>query len=66
MFPISLKPGKIDVLGDTLSRAPHASMNILEILKMDLDEILSGSNDDKILLRCTKAYKKNKMCLVRS
>ncbi len=42
IFPISLKPGKIHVLGDTLSRAPHASVNVLEVLKMDLDEILSG------------------------
>ncbi len=55
IFPISLKPGKIHVLGDTLSRAPHASVNVLEVLKMDLDEFFSCYEDDKyygaVLLR---------------
>ena len=35
------------MLGDTLSRALHASVNVLEVLKMDLEEILSGDDDDK-------------------
>ena len=29
IFPITLKPGKIHVLGDTLSRAPHVNNNVL-------------------------------------
>ena len=47
IFPINLKPGKIHVLGDTLSRAPHAIMNVLEVLKIDLNEITDGYESDK-------------------
>ncbi len=47
IFPITLKPGKIHVLGDTLSRAPHASVNDLEILKVDLEDVIGGYEDDK-------------------
>lgn len=47
IFPITLKPGKIHVLGDTLSRAPHASMNALEVLNVDLEDVIDGYEDDK-------------------
>ena len=36
IFPITLKPGKILVLGDTLSRAPHASMNSVEMFSLQM------------------------------
>ena len=48
IFPISLKPGKIHVLGDTLSRAPHAKTNQLEILHIDLECITKGYESDKL------------------
>ncbi len=35
------------MLGDTLSKARHASMNVLEVLKLDLDEFLSAYEEDK-------------------
>ncbi len=35
------------MLCDTLSRAPHASVNVLEVLKMDFDEMLSAYEDAK-------------------
>ena len=47
IFPINLKPGKIHVLGDALSRAPHASVNVMEVLKIDLEDITNGYEDDK-------------------
>ena len=64
IFPISLKPGKIRALGDTLSRAPHASVNVLELLKMDLDEIMSGYEDDKFYGAVLKRIK-GEDCLIR-
>ncbi len=47
IFPISLKLGKVYVIGDTLLRAPHASVNVLEVFEVDLDEILTGHEEDK-------------------
>ena len=35
------------MLGDILSRAPLASLHVLEVLKMDLDEILRSYEDNK-------------------
>ncbi len=57
IFPISLKPRRIHVLGDTLSRAPHASVNILGVLKIDLDDFTSGYENDKFygtVFKCMK------------
>lgn len=39
IFPINFKPGNLPVLRDTLSRAPHVAMNLLEIVKDDLEYI---------------------------
>ena len=39
VFPINLKPGKIHVLGDTLSRAPQLLINDLEVLRMDSEDM---------------------------
>ena len=47
VVPLNLKPGKIHVLGDTLSRAPHASVNNIEILKFDLEDVVGDYEDDK-------------------
>ena len=33
------------MLGDTLSRAPHASVNILEVLKFDPQDVLGHYSD---------------------
>ena len=48
IFPINLKPGKIHVLGDTLSRAPHASVNQTELVHANLDGITDAYADDKL------------------
>ena len=47
IFPISLKPGKIHVLGDTLSRAPHASFNSFEVPYIDVDQVIGSYDDDR-------------------
>jgi hypothetical protein len=56
VFPITLKPGKIHVLGDSLSRAPHvinlsdetsAVLNSTEIPHFDRSEILKNYDDDQ-------------------
>ncbi len=57
IFPINLKPGKIHVLGDTLSRAPHASVNVLEVLNIDIDDIIGGYEDDKFYGAILKGLK---------
>lgn len=46
IFPINLKPGKIHVLGDTLSRAPQLLINDLEVLKIDPEVLLSYEEDE--------------------
>ncbi len=47
IFPITLKPGKIYAVGDTLSRAPHASVNVVEPLKIDSEDLISCYAGDK-------------------
>jgi len=53
VFPITLKPGKIHVLGDTLSRAPHASIdddacvNDVEVPYIQFEDVISGYEDDQ-------------------
>ena len=47
IFPITLKPGKLHVLGDTLSRAPHASANMLEVTTVDTNFITKAYESDK-------------------
>ena len=46
VFPINLKPGKIHVLGDTLSRAPQLLINDLEVLRMDSEDIFDQYEED--------------------
>ena len=46
IFPITLKPGKIHVLGDTFLRAPHASVNVLQVINIDLDDKTYVYEDD--------------------
>lgn len=56
VFPITMKPGKIHVLGDSLSRAPHvinssdetsAVLNSTEVPYFDRSEILKNYEDDQ-------------------
>ncbi len=47
IFPITLTPGKIHVLGDILPRAPHASVNVLEVLKLDSEDLTNVYLEDK-------------------
>ena len=47
IFPITLKSGMLHVLGDTLSRAPHATFNAVEALKCDLGFIINEYDSDK-------------------
>ena len=46
IFPINLKPGKIHVLGDVLSRAPHIAVNDLEAVSINEDDIFSCLEED--------------------
>ena len=61
IFPITLKPGKIHVLGDTLSRAPHASIdddpvvNDVEVPYIQFEEVISGYEDDQFFGPIVKA-----------
>ena len=57
IFPITLKPGKIHVLGDTLSRAPHASMNSVEILSANVEEIWDNYENDRVFGPLLKVMK---------
>jgi len=47
IFPINLKPGKIHVLGDVLSRAPQLLVNDLEVLKVDPEDVCTSYDDDE-------------------
>ena len=47
IFPINLKPGKVHVLGDTLSRAPHIRVNDIEISTPSLEFITEAYKDDE-------------------
>jgi len=52
IFPINLKPGKIHVLGDVLSRAPHAEdagacVNDVEIPFIRFEDVISGYEEDQ-------------------
>lgn len=60
VFPITLKPGKIHVLGDVLSRAPHAEdadikVNDVEIPYIEFDDVISGYEDDQFFGPIVKA-----------
>ena len=46
IFLVSLKLGKIHVLGDSLFGAPHASVNIPEVRKIDLHDVNGSYEDD--------------------
>ena len=54
IFPITLKPGKIHVLGDTLSRAPHVIksesgtlLNSLEVPFIEFEDVITRYDDDQ-------------------
>jgi len=61
VFPITLKPGKIHVLGDTLSRAPHAEeyphVNDVEVPYIDIEEIISNYDEDQFFGPVVRAMK---------
>lgn len=42
IFPVTLKPELIHILGDTLSRAPQLSINDLEVLKLELENMFQN------------------------
>ncbi len=47
IFPINLKPGRIHVLGDTLSRAPQTAFNAVEIPFIELDSVIGRYENDQ-------------------
>lgn len=60
IFPVTLKPGKIHVLLNPLSRAPHISkpvnkclisFNALDIPEIDVQRILGKYENDQLLLQ---------------
>ena len=59
IFPITLKPRKIHVLGDRLSRAPHAEnvmvVNDVEVPKISFDDVIDGYEDDQFFGPILKA-----------
>ena len=62
VFPITLKPGKIHVLGDTLSRAPHAdyddvNVNDVEVPFIEFEDVISGYEDDQFFNPIVKALR---------
>ena len=61
VFPITLKPGKIHVLGDALSRAPHARedphVNDVEIPYIKFDDVISGYDEDQFFGPVVRALK---------
>ena len=53
VFPITLKPGKIHVLGDVLSRAPHApdndvNVNDMEVPFIQFEDVIGEYDDDQL------------------
>ena len=61
IFPITLKPGKIHVLGDALSRAPHAKVNAtvndVEVPYIEFSNIINGYEDDQFFGPILRAMK---------
>jgi len=64
IFPVTLKPGRIHVLGDVLSRAPHVtevnkksliSFNALDIPKIEFEAILGNYENDQFFGPIVKA-----------
>ena len=61
VFPITLKPGKIHVLGDTLSRAPLAKIdddtlvNDVEVPYIQFEDLINGYEDDQFFGPIVKA-----------
>ena len=60
IFPITLKPRKIHVLGDALSRAPQVikgetEINDVEVPSIDLNDVLSGYEGDKFFRPVVRA-----------
>jgi len=51
VFPITLKPGKIHVLGDTLSRAPHAEkdpdVNAIDVPFINFKDVITSYEEDQ-------------------
>ena len=63
IFPITLKPGKIHVLGDVLSRAPHVlngdlsnlNLNDVEVLGVDFEDFIPSYEEDQFFGPIVKA-----------
>ena len=60
VFPITLKHGKSRVLGDTLSRAPHAevadaALNDFEVPYIEFEDVISGYDEDQFFGPILKA-----------
>ena len=63
IFPITLKPGKIHVLGDTLSRAPHVkgdvNVNDVEIPFIRFEEVIDEYSEDQFFGQIVKSMDGN-------
>jgi len=62
IFPITLKAGKIHVLGDVLSRAPHAKendprINVMEVPYIEIGDIIESYDSDQFFGPVVKALK---------
>ena len=62
IFPITLKPGSIHVLGDVLSRAPHimngkdgTMLNSLEVPFIEFEDVVTRYDDDQFFGPVVKA-----------
>ena len=69
VFQINLKPGKIHVLGDALSRLAHITRSnditfaVINSLECERDEIVSGYNEDSMEF-CRKKRKEKYECKI--
>lgn len=57
VFPINVKQGKIQVLGDVLSRAPHAGVNDVDIPFIYFDDDFSDLEEYQLFRPIVRAMK---------
>lgn len=59
VFPITLKPGKVHVLGDTLSRAPHArsdpDVNAIDVPFINFKDVIGSYDEDQFFKPIVRA-----------
>lgn len=61
IIPTTLKPGKVHILGDALSRAPHAPegslVNDVKVPNIEFDNVITSYDEDQFFLSNVNAFK---------